>query len=166
MMDYRVQSKATDIEITEMVVGDLDEVMAIECSSFVAPWSAKMFEQGLRLPDFRNLVAKVMVEDGLEIAGYINFLLDLDEVHILNIAIREDFRMQGIASKLMEEMIKISYNQGVFFATLEVRRNNAAARKLYEKFDFAATGIKPFYYSDTGESALVMEADLRYSFNM
>jgi ribosomal-protein-alanine N-acetyltransferase len=166
MINYPIQSKATNIEIIEMVVGDLDEIMAIECSSFVTPWSAEMFEQGLRLPEFRNLVAKVMVEGRREIAGYINFLLDPDEVHILNIAIREDFRMQGIASKLMEEMIKISYNQGVFFATLEVRRNNAAARKLYEKFGFAVTEIRPFYYSDTGESALIMEADLRYSFNM
>jgi ribosomal-protein-alanine acetyltransferase len=165
MINYRVRSKAADTEIIEMVAGDLEEVMAIECSSFAVPWSAKMFEQELQLPEFRNLVAKVMVEDGREIAGYINFLLDPDEVHVLNIAIREDFRMHGIASKLMEEMIKISYNQGVCFATLEVRRNNAAARKLYEKFGFAATGIRPFYYSDTGESALIMEADLRYNFN-
>lgn len=163
MNNCHIQLKSMDIEITDMTAGDLDDVMVIECSSFVTPWSREMFEQELCLPEFRNLVAKAVVEGGWEIVGYISFLVDSDEVHILNIAVREDYRTLGIASILMKEMIEISYNQGVFFASLEVRKDNAAARKLYEKFGFVVKGIRPCYYSDTGESALIMEADLRDS---
>lgn len=165
-MSYCLQSneKTIDVEITEMVVDDLEEVMAIERSSFITPWSEKMFRLELCLPEAHNLVAKTEGENGREVVGYINFLIVIDEVHVRDIAIREDFRMRGIASKLIAEMIAISCPQEAVHATLEVRRNNTAARKLYEKFGFDVKGVRPLYYSDTQEDALIMWADLRESF--
>ena len=156
----QLNKKATNFEITEMVVDDLNEVMAIERSSFVTPLSEEMFRRELRSPAFCNLVAK----KGREVVGFINFfLIDIGEVHIMDIAVREDFRTQGIASKLMEAMIKTSYYQGCLRATLEMRRHNTAARKLYEKFGFVVEGVRPLYYSDTSEDALIMWADVRES---
>ncbi len=153
--------KAVDVKITEMTVDDLDDVMVIERSSFVTPWSDKMFRLELCLPAAHNLVAKTEGENGRKVVGYINFLIVVDEVHIRDIAIREDFRMRGIASKLIAEMIEISCHQEAVHATLEVRRNNTAARKLYEKFGFEVKGVRPLYYSDTKEDALIMWVDLR-----
>lgn len=166
MVTYCIQSdnKAADVEITEMTVDDLDEVMSIEHYSFVTPRSEKMFRLELRLPGAHNLVAKVNDESDRGIAGYINFLIVVGEVHIRDVAVRKDLRMRGIASKLMAEMVKISYHQMVLHATLEVRRSNTAAIELYEKFGFEVKGVRPLYYSDTQEDALIMWADLRECF--
>jgi ribosomal-protein-alanine N-acetyltransferase len=158
---YIKSNKAADIKITEMTFEDLDEVMAIERSSFVTPWSEGIFREELTLPLRHNLVAKVEGENGWEVAGYINFLIVVDEVHIRDIAVREDLRMRGVASQLIAATINISLNKGAIYATLEVRRSNRSAIKLYEKFYFVVKGTRPLYYSDTKEDALIMWADLR-----
>jgi ribosomal-protein-alanine N-acetyltransferase len=44
-------------------------------------------------------------------------------------------------------------------ATLEVRLSNLPARKLYEKYGFRPVGIRPRYYSDNGEDALIMTTE-------
>lgn len=146
-----------------MTVEDLEEVMAIERSSFVTVWSEETFRQELTLPAHHNLVARIEGENGWEVAGYINFLTVVDEVHIRDIAVRENLRMRGIASKLIAATINISLHKGAIYATLEVRRSNTPAIKLYEKFYFVVKGTRPLYYSDTKEDALIMWSDLRES---
>ena len=164
MNQYTKSNKAADIKVTEMTFEDLEEVMAIERSSFVTAWSEGTFRTEMTLPLHHNLVARVEGENGWEVAGYINFLTVVDEVHIRDIAVREDLRMRGIASKLIAAMINISLHKGAIYATLEVRRSNTPAIKLYEKFYFTAKWTRPLYYSDTKEDALIMWADLRENF--
>ena len=164
MNHYAQSNKAADVEITEMGLEDLDEVMAIERSSFVTAWSEETFRKELGSPVHHNLVARIEGESGQEVAGYINFLTVVNEVHLRDIAVREDLRMRGVASKLMAAMINISLYQETVHATLEVRRSNTSAIKLYEKFGFMVKGARPLYYSDTQEDALIMWADLRESF--
>jgi len=147
-----------------MRLEDLKEVMAIERSSFMTAWSERMFMESLILSACHNLVARTEVENGQEVVGYIEFLIVVDEVYVRNIAVREDSRMRGVASKLMVAMMKISHHQGVERATLESRRSNTSAVKLYEKFGFVVKGVRPLYYSDSGEDALIMWADLEESF--
>jgi ribosomal-protein-alanine N-acetyltransferase len=164
-VSYCIRSnKAADLEITEMRLEDLEEVMAIERSSFMTAWSERMFMESLSLSACHNLVARTEVENGQEVVGYIEFLIVVDEVYVRNIAVREDFRMRGVASKLMVAMMKISHHRGVERATLESRKSNTSAVKLYEKFGFVVKGVRPLYYSDTGEDALIMWADLEESF--
>ncbi len=164
MNQYTKSNKAADIKITEMTFEDLEEVMAIERSSFVTAWSEGTFKKELILPVHHNLVARIEGKNGWEVAGYINFLTVVDEVHIRDIAVREDLRMRGIASKLISATINISLHKGAIYATLEVRRSNTSAIKLYEKFFFTVKGTRPLYYSDTKEDALIMWADLRKNF--
>lgn len=161
MNQYTKLNKAVDIKITEMTFEDLDEVMAIERSSFPTPWSEGTFRKELFSPACHNLVARVEGENVWEVAGYICFLMVVDEVHIRDIAVREDLRMRGVGSQLIAKAINISLNNGAIYATLEVRRSNRSAIKLYEKFYFVVKGTRPLYYSDTKEDALIMWADLR-----
>ncbi len=153
-----------NVEITEMRLEDLNEIVAIERNSFVTAWSERMFRESLGSSVCHNLVARIEGENGQEVVGYINFLTVVDEVHIKDIAVREDLRMRGVASKLVAAMVNISHHKGVVHATLEVRRSNTSAIKLYEKFGFMVKGARPLYYSDTQEDALIMWADLRESF--
>ena len=43
--------------------------------------------------------------------------------------------------------------------TLEVRRSNHIAQRLYEKLGFKFVGYRKGYYSDNGEDALIMWKD-------
>ena len=144
-----------------MTVDDMEEVLSIERDSFPAPWSEGMFLQELYSTMSRNLVAKIEGKEGKKIAGYVNFWIAAGEVHLHNIAVRKDLRRTGVASKLVTEMIRLSCAEGATWVTLEVRRSNEGARNLYEKFGFVVRGIRPLYYSDPREDALIMWACLK-----
>jgi ribosomal-protein-alanine N-acetyltransferase len=148
------------VKIRNMSAADLDEVMKIERESFPTPWSEEMFRAELRSPISRMLVAETEQKGDSAIAGYINFWLVADEFHLNSIAVRGKLKRRGVASALMEEMVRTARRRGSVHGTLEVRRSNAPAQKLYEGFGFMVRGIRPRYYSDTGEDALIMWVEL------
>ncbi|MEW6334391.1 MAG: ribosomal protein S18-alanine N-acetyltransferase, partial [Thermodesulfobacteriota bacterium] len=92
--------------------------------------------------------------------GYIVYWRVDDEFHLHKIAVRPDMRRKGIAFRLMDEAIRRSRLEGARRATLEVRRSNRPAQRMYAKFGFSVAGVRPAYYEDTGEDALIMWADL------
>lgn len=143
------------VEIVNMAETDLEEILAIEAVSFPSPWTRNMFLEELVAPVSQNIVARL---EGM-VAGYLDFWTFKDEVHILHIAVRPDVRRKGIASLLMEEMIRRACGRRTFSITLEVRRSNDGAIGLYERFGFKVRGIRPHYYTDTWEDALIMWAD-------
>lgn len=152
--------KAGDIEIGPLTEGDLDEVLRIERASFTAPWSPGMFRQDLNFPLARCLAAHCPQGGGKPLAGYLICWFVADEVHITNLAVRRDRRNRGIAGRLVEGALNLARQCGMRVCTLEVRRSNEAARALYGKFGFEFRGIRPGYYSDNNEDALVMALDL------
>jgi ribosomal-protein-alanine N-acetyltransferase len=149
------------VEISFMVTADLDEIISIENNSFSTPWSRNIFMQELQLKMSRNLVAKIPRNHSKEIAGYMTYWIIAGEMHIQRIATRKDLRRFGIASKLMEEVIRLSVENGCTQCILEVGRSNKSAITFYEKYGFTIRGVRPLYYSERGEDALMMEADLR-----
>lgn len=148
---------AGHITIRDMVAEDLKEVLSIERVSFPTPWTGAMFLEELMIPVCHDLVA-VAAE---RIVGYISFAIIVDEVHIRNIAVHEKWKRTGIATLLLDEMIRSSLDNGVVMGTLEVRKSNKVAIELYKKFGFMVKGIRPLYYTDTKEDALILWADLR-----
>jgi ribosomal-protein-alanine N-acetyltransferase len=82
--------------------------------------------------------------------------LIVDEAHIATIAVHPDFRGRGIAKGLMVTALKEIIQQGFHTATLEVRANNLPAQGLYRSFGFDIAGIRPRYYRDNQEDALIM----------
>jgi len=148
------------VEITFMATGDLDEIISIENASFSTPWSKNMFLHELQLKMSRNFVAKIEMNHTTEIAGYMTCWIVAGEIHIHRIATRKDVRRSGIASKLMKEMIRHSTEDGCTWSTLEVGRSNEGAIKFYENFGFSIQGVRPLYYEERGEDALILGADL------
>lgn len=147
--------------LRDMKIDDIDGVIEIEEVSFPTPWTRGMFLDEINEPLCSNRIAVI---DGI-IMGYSCFALVYDEVHLRNIAVRESFRRKGVASRLLGDMIAIAVGEGAFFATLEVRRSSIHAQRLYERFGFQQAGVRPKYYSDTKEDALIMWADLRNRWN-
>jgi ribosomal-protein-alanine N-acetyltransferase len=148
------------ILIGEYEEGDIDQIIAIERDSFPTPWSANIFRSEIVSPISRLLVAMVSRERRGRVAGYLVYWQAADEIHLHNIAVRRDLRRQGIASRLLGEAARFSRLKGARWLTLEVRRSNSIAQRFYEKFGFSVRGIRPGYYTDTGEDALIMWVEL------
>jgi ribosomal-protein-alanine N-acetyltransferase len=149
-----------DLEVEPMTEGDLDEVMQIERVSFRAPWSPGMFRQDFVFPLARCLAAKFAEAGTKRLAGYILCWFVADEVHVTNIAVREDLRKQGVATRLLEEALYQARRDRMRYCTLEVRVSNEAAKGFYRKLGFEAKGIRPKYYSDNNEDAMIMWLEL------
>jgi len=148
---------AAALVICEMQAEHLVEVLAIEREVSPVPWTEVMFRREMQLPLARQFTAGF---GGEKLAGYINYWHIADEVHLHNIAVGKDQQGKGVASALLTVMINRARQEGARWATLEVRSSNGTARRLYERFGFRVTGVRPAYYDDVKEDALIMWADL------
>lgn len=140
------------LEIGRMKEEDLAQVSAIEAACFSVPWTEKGFRDAIAMPHTIFLVA---VLDG-KVAGYCGCYQSLEEAEITNVAVRQDLRGQGIARKLLEELIRIGTAQGAFAYTLEVRVSNGPAIHLYESLGFGSVGIRKNFYEKPTEDAMIM----------
>lgn len=148
------------LAIDLMASTDLPEIMVIEKESFFSPWTMGMFTDELKVKHSQCLVARIIQDNKSVIGGYMIFWIVADEAHLHNIAIKNEFRRQGLANCLMDLMREISRQAKVKNMTLEVRESNEGAIKLYRKSGFVVKGRRPMYYTDTREDALIMWADV------
>ena len=140
--------------VEAMRPGDLDEIVEIERVSFRTPWGRQAFlEEAGR--EWAHIWV-VRAAAGQPAVGFINFWLVRDEIHVLNVAIAPDQRRRGYAAELLQATVKFAWKHQVRYLTLEVRRSNQGAIRLYKAFDFKPIGIRPNYYSDDREDAIVM----------
>lgn len=139
-----------------MTPADMDQVMAIERTSFRFPWSARFFLEELRVEYARSL----LVEIGGKVVGYVLFWLLPDEVDIHNVAVHSECRRRGIGRVLIGHVVDQARGRGSLRVTLEVRKSNVPAQRLYESMGFEVTGLRKGYYADDGEDALTMALPL------
>jgi ribosomal-protein-alanine N-acetyltransferase len=138
--------------------GDLDGVLAVDDASFSRPWTRAMYESEFLNRDTSRLF--VLRTPDWRVAGYIATWVVVDEVHINNLAVRPECRGQGYGSALLTHALSEAAAHGAFRATVEVRRSNEAARRLYERFGFRVAGIRRDYYSHPTEDALILWRDM------
>ena len=146
------------IEFREFVMEDLKEVYEIELKSFKSPWSKEMFIRELELEFAYNRVAELKRDE--MIAGYIFCWVVLNEATILSLAVRSDLRGEGLGGYILKRALLDFKGLGVREVWLEVRPSNIIARGLYRKFGFQEIGIRPRYYQDSNEDAIVMKKEL------
>jgi ribosomal-protein-alanine N-acetyltransferase len=146
-----------EFEIEPMRLGDLDAVMEIEKASFRSPWSGQVFLEEMSR-DWAHV--DVVRDRDRRAVAFGNYWLVADEVHLLNIASHPEHRRQGHASRLLAHVIEFGRARACRVVTLEVRRSNAAAIRLYRRFGFRAVGVRPNYYAEDQEDAVVMLLDL------
>jgi ribosomal-protein-alanine N-acetyltransferase len=154
-------------ELRKMTVVDLDEVMEIERAAFKHPWSTELFRRELDhdwstvLLAVEPLTSAPGGKASERIVGFLIYWLVHDEVHVLNVAVDPSQRRRGVARLLLEETERRAHEANAALLTLEVRRSNTAALDLYKQFDYRAVGVRPNYYADEGEDAIVMTKELR-----
>lgn len=143
--------------IEPMKVDDVEEVLAIEQASFPTPWSRMAFLSEL-LENERAVYLTAREDERL--IGYVGMWRILDEGHITNLAVHPDARQRGVGRRLLQTLCDLAQARGLHRLTLEVRVSNAPAQHLYESFGFLAAGVRPGYYQDNNEDALIMWLDL------
>lgn len=142
-----------DLLVRQADIGDVEDIYEIENLCFPDPWSRKSLAYELEQnPRAFYIVAEI--ED--KVVGYAGMWWIGDEGHITNVAVRPGFRSRKIASGIMGVMLEFTCGEGIKHHTLEVRKSNAAAIGLYEKFGFAVEGVREKYYLNNGEDALIM----------
>ena len=145
--------------IQPLTPADLDAVMEIERLSFRTPWLRQAFEDELARPWARVEVLRDAVT-GRPVA-YADYWLVADELHILNIATHPEARRQGHGARLLRHILEVARRASYRTVELEVRRSNLAAQALYHRFQFRQVGIRPRYYEDNDEDAVLMTLRLQ-----
>lgn len=136
-----------------MTPRDLDAVWELEKRCFPTPWSREMIEHhAFYNPSTRYYVAELQSD----IVGYIGIYLAADEGHIVTLAVSGRYRRRKIGSQLLIAALMAARNDGAKTVVLEYRISNKAAERMYAKFGFEPIAVRPNYYRDTGEDAIVM----------
>jgi [ribosomal protein S18]-alanine N-acetyltransferase len=143
---------AVGIDIRRLGLGDLDAIDAIEKRAYASPWSRSMFASELGKRTSISLGAF----EGAQLVGYVVNARYVDAWHVMNVAVDPDHRRRGVASRLLERLFELTVDDQRRGYTLEVRVSNAGAIELYEKLGFERRGIRPGYYTDNREDALIM----------
>ena len=138
---------------------DLDGVLAVDGASFTNPWTRAMYESEFLNRETSRLY--VLRDAEHPVAGYCAAWFVSGEVHINNIAVLPECRGRGYGSALLARVLEEGGAAGHSRATLEVRRSNDAARRLYERFGFHVAGVRPHYYTHPVEDALILWRDER-----
>jgi ribosomal-protein-alanine acetyltransferase len=144
------------VRIEPMTLDDLRAVHDIERASFTVPWPDDAYRNEL----LTNRLASYVVARARDaVIGFAGLWVMVDEAHVTTFAVDPRWRRRGVAERLLLALLDISVARRAREATLEVRLSNMPARRLYEKYGFRPVGIRPRYYSDNGEDALIMTTD-------
>jgi len=128
-------------------------IVDIERQVFKTPWTDEMFVQ--ELEENRPTMAYVVLDEDRMIGYMIAWLLR-QEVHLINIAVEPSRQRSGVARTMLRYLFDLAAQEKRRFITLEVRDSNETAIRLYESFGFKRIGVRPRYYEEDSEDAVVM----------
>ena len=146
--------------IVRLADDHIAEVAAIEAASYRDPWSEASFREIQILCE----TSWVAIAAG-EVIGYLITQWVLDEIHVLNVAVKTEYRRRGAATQLLKMLLDLATQRGMRDIFLEVRISNAAAQRFYRRFGFSILATRKDYYPD-GEDAFVMYRQLENTEDM
>jgi len=150
-----LRPRAEDRVVRPMQFTDLEAVAEIEKRTFTLPWSLAIFHGQLS----RDTALCFVCEVDHRIVGYLVADMFVDVWHLMNVAVETPFRRRHVAADLLEAYFAVTERRGHRGHTLEVRVSNTAAIGLYRSFGFVSTGVRPRYYTDDLEDAVIMWKD-------
>ncbi len=140
------------LNIRALTPADLVAVGKIEEQSFFDVWSQSMWLEELN----NSLTTYIVLQEGNKVLGYAGFWLVAGEAQITRVAVKTEERERGLGTRLTVALINKAWKLGATAITLEVRESNRAAQKIYLTCGFASEGIRPNYYEDNHENAVIM----------
>lgn len=140
-------------------VSDLDAVLEIEEASFNNPTTREWYERELERPEVCFIYVLRTPESPT--AAFCAFWRVADQAHINNLAVRPELRRRGLGSQMLEAVIAEAQTLGAATVTLEVRRSNVAAQRLYLRAGFREEAVRKSYYTQPVEDALVLSLKIK-----
>lgn len=147
-----------ELMIRPMKSHDVEAVFQVEKASYSTPWTKDIFLREVTENDHAHYFVILLDE---RIIGYVGLWIVLDDAQITNIAILPEFRGKKLGEKLFRYTMQKLIAMDVSRLSLEVRKSNIAAQKLYRKFGLVPGGIRKNYYVDNQEDAIVMWVNLK-----
>lgn len=141
------------IRLEQMTDAHVAQIAELEKLCFSDPWSEHSVASELN----NRLSLWLVALDGDTVAGYVGSQSVLDEADMMNIAVHPDYRRQGIARDLVLALSDALKEKGIRGLMLEVRASNAPAIALYEQLGFIQVGLRPNYYRNPKENALILK---------
>jgi [ribosomal protein S18]-alanine N-acetyltransferase len=141
--------------IAPMRTKDLRAVLKVEEAVFSHPWSQRLFVEELAQRRTRAYRAAWV---GTAIVGFAGQMFIDDESHVNNIAVDPKWQGRGLGAAILADLVRTGLAHGARHLTLEVRVGNDPAIALYRRFGMAPVGVRPNYYPETGDDALIMWA--------
>lgn len=137
---------------------DIDEVLPIEAELFGPDaWTAGQFWSELaRVPETRWYV---LAREGARVVGYAGLFQAGPEADVQTVAVAGPAQGRGLGRRLVEALVEAAGARGAQVLHLEVRADNAAARRLYDALGFVVVGRRPDYYG-RGRDAVLMSRRL------
>ncbi len=146
------EETATTINFRPMTAADISVMVQIEAESFYDAWNDSMLLNELN----NNFTTYLVMTVADRIVGYAGFWLVAGEAQITRVAVKDSERGQGYGTRLTAALVNKAWELGADAITLEVRESNVAAQKAYLTCGFASEGIRPNYYEDNHENAVIM----------
>lgn len=143
---------ASSVTCRWMVRRDMPEVLAIEQQSFEFAWSEEDILSCLRQQNCIGMIA----EQNDKIVGFMIYELLKSQLHLLNFAVLETSRRQGVGSTMISKLIRKLEQQKRTEIRTEVRESSIAAQLLFKALGFRATKVLRDYYEDSSEDAYLM----------
>ena len=138
---------------------DLDPIIEIEVASFNNPTTREWYERELERPEVCFIYVLKTPES--PVAAFCAFWRVGDQAHINNLAVRPELRGRGLGSELLSAIIAEARRLGAETLSLEVRRSNVAAQRLYLRAGFREEAVRKSYYTQPVEDALVLSLKIK-----
>lgn len=135
---------------------DLREIAEMEREIFPDAWS----EASLADTQKQKSTVMITAKKEQELIGYLIASLVPEEGEILRIAVRKEFRRQGVAGHMILELENVCEETDVYKLMLEVRESNQDAISFYKEKGFTEDGLRKDYYTDPAEDAVLMSREL------
>jgi ribosomal-protein-alanine N-acetyltransferase len=141
----------SSVVIEPMAGRHLDDVVRIEAQASPTPWTRSMFADSIEPGGERAAFVAIV---GALTVGFSVLLMQAGDAHLMNIAVDPAHRRNRLGQALLLAVVDAALGRGAEAVTLEVRASNRAAQRLYHRFGFVPSGVRPRYYQ--GEDAVIM----------
>lgn len=143
------------------LIADAAQMARLDAAASPWPWSEAQYLRSCT-PVADNRERALLLEAEGELQGLVVFAPEFDDGSIYNIVVASAARRRGYGLLLLDAAIDALMATGARRCLLEVRKSNAAARRLYESRGFHIDGIRRNYYplSSGREDAILMSLDL------
>ncbi|MBM3151432.1 MAG: ribosomal-protein-alanine N-acetyltransferase [Chloroflexi bacterium] len=148
------------LRLRPMTLDDVPGVVELDRLSFSLPWPERSFRFEVAENDAsRCWVAEMDAGGRTHLVAMLVLWLVEGEAHIATLAVRPEFRRQGVGQAILQQTLQAAQAEGARSAMLEVRSGNLAAQELYRKYGFQVVGTRPHYYKDNNEDAILLTLD-------